>query len=196
MLVTLVRLDAAWQSGFDPSATANGSFVLTDGSTVGTPMMHGGGTFSIQESSSAKAIELPYDGGRLAMLVVVPNDLSAFEASLTLPSYEAIVAGLTPSPSGLTLPKFTFLNSFSMLKTLNELGLMLPGSAQWEIFHAAQIDVSESGTVASAQTTTSHTPSAAPAPFVVDHPFVFFIRDQKTGSILFMGRVADPTKTA
>jgi serpin B len=195
-LVTLVNFDAAWQSPFVASNTQPGPFTTQAGGTVTVPFMSQTATFSF-ESSGTPAIELPYGGGRLSMLIALPDDLATFEASLTPSTIAGLLAGLAPTNVQLSLPKFSFTDGWSVLGLLQQLGLELSGGGTWEIFHSAEIQVSETGTQATAVTTTSHSPSAiaASTPFAVNKPFVYFILDQTTGTVLFIGRIVDPTQT-
>jgi serpin B len=77
---------------------------------------------------------------------------------------------------------------------MQAIGLPLD-SGHWQIWHAAELKLDEAGTIAAAQTTTSHTPASVQqsVPFAVDRPFAFFIRDRASGTILFGGHVIDPT---
>jgi serpin B len=131
------------------------------------------------------------------MLIALPDDLATFEASLTPSTIAGLLAGLAPTNVQLSLPKFSFTDGWSVLGLLQQLGLELSGGGTWEIFHSAEIQVSETGTQATAVTTTSHSPSAiaASTPFAVNKPFVYFILDQTTGTVLFIGRIVDPTQT-
>jgi serpin B len=192
-LVSIVHVDAAWKTAFDASATAPAAFHRLDGSTVAAPTMSLTESFAIA-TTSPRAIELPYDGDSLSMLIVVPDDLTSFENALGPTTVSDIVARLTTQNTALALPKFSFRTAVSVLEAMQSMGLPLD-SGHWHIFHAAKIQVDESGAVATGSTTTSHTPSAVlqPVPFAVDRPFVFFIRDRASGSLLFMGRVTDPT---
>jgi serpin B len=193
-LVSLVNFDAAWASAFDPNATHDATFTRADGSTVSVPTMNQTEPLRVLTTGATPAVEIPYDGGRLAMLVVVPQDLATFEASFGPSTIDTLEASLQPASVDLTLPKLSYSASVSLLPVLETMGLTLGGGGIWQVSHVAEIKVSEAGTQASATNTTSHSPSAAaPAtPFAVDRPYVFFIRDTTTGTVLFVGRIADP----
>jgi serpin B len=192
-LVSIVHLDAAWGTSFDPAKTKPADFHRPDGSVVSAPTMSLTTQLPIA-TSSPRAVELPYDGDALSMLIVVPDDLAAFEGAIGPSTVSDIEARLTTQDTALALPKFSYQYGASVLAAMQSMGLPLD-SGHWQVFHSSRIQVDESGAMATSSTVTSHTPSSVqvPTPFVVDHPFVFFIRDRATGSVLFVGRVADPT---
>jgi serpin B len=195
-LATLVNFDAAWASPFVASSTQPAPFTTLAGGAVTVPFMNQTATFSVQ-TSGTPAIQLPYDGGRLSMLIAVPDDLPTFEAGLGPNTIAGLLSGLAPTNVHLSLPKFSFTDGWSVLAILQQMGVQMSGGGEWQIFHSAEIQVSETGTQATAVTTTSHSPSAVATstPFTVNKPFVYFILDQTTGTVLFIGRVADPTQT-
>jgi serpin B len=192
-LVSDVHLDAAWKTRFDATATAPANFNRLDGTTVSAPTMSLTTDLAIA-TNSPRAVELPYDGDALSMLIVVPDDLAAFESSIGPSTVSDVLARLTLQNTELALPRFSYQKGLSVLPAMQAMGLPLD-SGHWQIFHSSKIQVDESGATATSATTTSHTPSSAqlPTPFAVDRPFVFFIRDRATGALLFIGRVADPT---
>jgi serpin B len=192
-LVSVVHLDAAWKTSFDATATAPATFHRLDGSVVSAPTMSLTTELPVA-TTSPRAVELPYDGDALTMLIVVPDDLATFESTLGPSTVSDVVARLGTQNTALALPKFSFQKSLSVLSAMQAMGLPLD-SGHWQIFHSSKISVDESGAIATSSTVTSNTPSVVltPTPFAVDHPFVFFIRDRTTGSLLFIGRVADPT---
>ncbi|MHB1846616.1 MAG: serpin family protein [Deltaproteobacteria bacterium] len=191
-LATFVNFDAAWQTAFDPAATRSGSFTRADGSGVTVPFMSQAVTLPVSNGVD-EAVELPYDGGKLAMLVVVPQDLSTFEQSLDPSVLAGLLSGLAPQSVQLSLPKFSFRHGQDILPTLKAMGLTLGGGGEWEVFHAAEIQVSEQGTEAQASTVASHSPSAGPPALAIDRPFLFFILEPSTGTVLFIGRIEDPS---
>jgi serpin B len=195
-LATLLHLDAAWATGFDSSLTQPGPFKLADGKSVNVPIMNLEVTLPAQLTGATKAVELPYDGGRLAMLVVVPTDLATFESTLSPATLGAVISSLEMTDVQLGLPKFSLTYPWNVLEVLSNMGVKLTGGGMWAIAQTSEVDVSEVGTQATSTTVTSHGPTAVArgAPFTVDQPFDFFIRDQKTGSVLFAGRIADPSQ--
>jgi serpin B len=160
-----------------------------------------------------QAIELPYVGDTVSMLVLVPDagGFSEFEASLDDTQFNTILAGLQPRMVALSLPKFSFESEYSLKETLAEMGMPAafdPGQADFSgmdgtrllyignVFHKAFVAVDEKGTEAAAATAVVIELAAAPlGPEVVlnvDRPFIFFIRHNPTGTILFAGRLLEP----
>jgi serpin B len=152
------------------------------------------------------------------MVVLLPNDvagLAALEHSLTSANLEKWFAEYRAERQAIvTLPKFTMTQKFTLKETLEKLGMKLafePGAADFsgmtgkkdlwisDAIHKAFVDVNEEGTEAAAATglvfrATAMAHEPPPVTFRADHPFVFMIRDNKSGGILFMGRVTDPTQ--
>jgi len=214
VLVNAVYFNAAWLQPFDPHNTFDGRFNLLDGSTVTAPFM---GAHPIQlaavKGSGFVAVDLPYQDERLSMLVVVPDagTFAAFEASLDAAKLDGIVASLASQPVLLSLPRFRIETSKALAGLLQGLGMsaaFMPGQADFSgmdgttrlfiasVVHKAFIDVAEKGTEAAAATGVIMGGSAPTGLDVrADRPFLYFLRDQPTGAILFMGRVLDPTKS-
>jgi serpin B len=227
VLTDAVYFNAAWAQPFDKSATSDGDFRLRDGSTVRVPMMRQAGQFRVGSGSFARclvapcapmglgfrALELPYDGDQLAMLILLPDvqPLDHLEASLSPAALSTIVASLKMSRVVLQMPHWTFRSPTLSLKTsLTTLGM--PEAFDREradfsgmdgvrdlfvsdVVHQAFVAVDEGGTEAAAASGVIVGPTSMPpaaAPFVVDQPFVYLIRDIPTGTIVFMGRVVDP----
>jgi serpin B len=196
-LVNLVTFDAAWETAFDPAATRSGDFHRADGSTTPVDFMHAEASLAVS-TGDTPAIEIAYDGGSLSLVVMVPDDLASFEASLTGDQLSQVIARLQPAMVSLALPKFQLTTNLpKVLETLQQMGLPLD-SGHWGISHSAKINVSEKGTQAAAVTATSHTPSAVEpsTPFNVDRPFLFLVRDKGTGAIVFQGRIGDPGQSS
>ena len=227
VLTNAVYFNAAWAHPFDNSATSDGALRMRDGSVVRVPMMRQTGSFRVGSGSFARcvaapcapaglgfrAIELPYDGDQLAMLIVLPDvqPLDHLEASLSADTLAAIVASLAPGQVALQLPRWTFHSPALSLKTsLATLGMRqafiadqadlsgMDGARDLfvsDVVHKAFVAVDESGTEAAAATGVIVAPTAmpvAPTPFVVDQPFIYMIRDTPTGALVFVGRVVDP----
>jgi serpin B len=170
------------------------------------------------EDEYLQAIELPYSGKRMAMLVLLPRDSGSGATELTaqLDLLSELRAKLKPEPVIVNLPRFSFsqrqelkdelsaLSLSSMFTSLANLKGMSPVDGLYvsNFVHEARIDVDETGTEAAAasgvQVGTWSSDSSGGARyfyFVADHPFVFVILDRKTGLNLFVGRVMNPTVT-
>lgn len=211
VLTNAIYFNAAWEYPFDEDATDNGTFYLLKGEEVVVPMMRQTESFGYAEGDGYQAVELPYDGHELSMVILLPqaSQFEAFEASLDAQRVEAIVSRLEQRQIDLTMPKFEFESSFGLKETLAVMGMPLAFSADADfsgmtgnrdlfiadVVHKAFVSVDEAGTEAAAATAVVMQLTAVPATPVevsVDRPFVFFIRDIETGIILFVGRVLNP----
>jgi serpin B len=213
-LVNAIYLNAPWAIPFDPGATADAPFATADGSTMDVPMMRRDGSMAYAEGAGWRAVDLPYLGDRLAMLVVVPDDLARFEAGLDGATLDEIVGALESRQVSLALPAFGTESALMLDDALQALGMRAAFDAAdfsgitreaalfiAAVVHQANIDVDERGTEAAAATAVVMAESAAPVPDVelrVDRPFLFALRDLATGAVVFLGRVtapgpADPT---
>jgi serpin B len=215
VLTNAVYFNAAWKTPFDPTRTYDSSFTLLDGSNVTTKLMGADlpATLAMQGTDFV-AVSLPYADDRLSLLVVVPDEgrFSEVESSLDAPSLATLVAGLTSQQVILALPRFKIETGAALKDLLVALGMasaFVYGPADFSgmdgtrnlyisaVIHKAFIDVAEKGTEAAAATAVvMGSGSAAPTGLLVDadRPFLYFLRDQPTGAILFMGRVLDPSQ--
>jgi serpin B len=214
VLTNAIYFDAAWESTFKEEATHPGEFTCLDGAEVSVDMMHQSHDFLYGEGDGYQAVELPYDGRELAMVVLLPTEgrFAEFEESLGAEELSAILGGLAPNEVRLTMPRFKYESAFQLKDALSAMGMadaFVPGTADLsgmdgtrnlfiqQVVHKALVRVDEEGTEAAAATAVVVGMLAAPPQRVVemavDHPFIFLIRDLKTGTILFVGRVLDPT---
>ncbi len=214
VLTNAIYFDAAWESKFEESGTRPGEFTLLDGSKITVDMMHQSHAFPYASDEAYEAIELPYAGGELAMVILLPAEgrFPAFEQTLDTARLEATIEALQPTRVKLAMPKFHYESAFRLKETLGAMGLsdaFVPSVADFsgmdgtrdlflqEVVHKALVRVDEEGTEAAAATAVVVGLTSAPPPdeveVTVDRPFVFLIRDRKSGAILFLGRVLDPT---
>jgi serpin B len=212
VLVNAVFFKAAWASPFNPDATQPAAFHLVDGSTVEVPTMVLPGRFRSMRGEGYRALELPYAGGQLAMLILLPDEgkFPDVEARLDSALVSATVAKLQSGESLLRMPKFKFdwsaaklpgsllalgmVDAFSMAADFSgmdgDLDLFISA-----ILHKAFIVVDEAGTEAAASTAVIVSEKSLPLNIIdlqIDRPFFFLIRDNPTGTILFLGRVMNP----
>jgi serpin B len=212
VLTNAIYFNAAWADPFEESRTQDGPFYLLDGSQVTVPMMHHTASYGYAEGEGYQAVELPYDGMELSMVILLPaeGEFESFEGSLDAGRVDAIVNDLTYQEIALTMPKFEIESDFSLVEALAEMGMPLAFSMGadfsgmdgtrelyiGEVLHKAFITVDEAGTEAAAATAVEMQLKGAPMASVtvtVDRPFIFFIRDVETSAILFVGRVVDPS---
>ncbi len=213
VLVNAVYLKAPWQMPFDETQTKTLPFTRSDGSQVSVPTMGLGLAEATYASGSGwQAVELPYAGGSLAMTIVVPDDLAAFEGGLDAARFAQITAALKATDVILTLPRFKIEMKSDIAFALAAMGMPVAfdrNRADFsgittqvplyisKVVHQANISVDEKGTEASAATAVEIAATGAapgqPVTLHVDRPFVFAVRDTRTGAILFLGRVVDPS---
>ncbi len=208
VLTNAIYFSAAWQTPFDAANTQAGPFTTGGDAQVSVPMLHGSSMAGYGEGAGYKAGALPYDGGKLEMIVVVPDDLAAFESGLTAAKLAEITSSIAGSDLDLTMPKFTFSAPLQLDHALAALGMTdaftsaadfsgidgLHDLAISAVLHQGFVGVDEAGTEAAAATAVVIGPTSIPEhhTLVADRPFVFLIRDIPTGEILFLGRVVDP----
>ena len=210
VLVNAIYLKAAWLTPFDADATAPAAFTFLDGTTKDVPTMHVAAELSYADGTGWRAVELPYVGGSLAMMIVVPDDFATFTTSLDAATFAGIVAALSVREVTLGLPKFGTETKVDLGEVLAAMGMtdaFDPNRADFSgitsderlyisaVVHQANIDVDEKGTTAAAATAVVMRASAAPGTPVVlnvDRPFVFALRDVTTGAIVFLGQVTTP----
>ena len=212
VLTNAIYFNAAWQFPFNEDATTDGPFYLLDGGEVIVPMMTQTESFGYTRGNDYQAVELPYDGQELSMIILLPSDgqFENFESSMGYQRVTEIISSLAGQQVNLTIPKFEFESEFSLKKALTTMGMPVAFSADADfsgmtgdrdlaiddILHKAFVSVDEAGTEAAAATAVIMTLTAVPAPPVVvtvDRPFIFLIRDIETGTILFIGRVVNPS---
>ena len=210
VLTNAIYFNAAWQHPFQEAQTEDGIFYLLDGEETTVPMMKQTESFPYAQGEGYKALELPYEGGELSMVILLPKkgEFENFEETLDAESIEAVVEDMTSTSVALTMPKFSFDWDVSLKKMLSAMGMPLAfGDADFsgmtgdralfidDVIHKAFVSVDEEGTEAAAATAVvmREAMPASPVEFTVDRPFILLIRDRATGTILFVGRVMEPS---
>ena len=211
VLTNAIYFNAAWASQFEKGATQPGVFHLADGSEVKVPMMHQVERLNYMDGDKFEAVELPYDGQELSMLVVVPDagKFAEVEKTMDAAQVNSVIKNLNGRQIALSLPAFKLESEFSLKKALSGMGMPLAFSDSADfsgmvgrkdlyisaVIHKAFIQTDESGTEAAAATAVimrATAMPAAPLEVKIDRPFIFLIRDIKTGTVLFIGRVMNP----
>jgi len=211
VLTNAIYFNAAWENPFDEDMTADGPFHLIDGGQISVPMMKQTEAFGYTEGDGYQAVELQYDGNELSMVILLPeaDQFQAFEEGLQSQQVCDIMSDLQSTGVTLTMPQFEFDSEFSLKDTLAGMGMPIAfsGAADFsgmtgtldlqitEVLHKAFVSVDEAGTEATAATAVIVGESAMPGQpveVILDHPFIFLIRDIETGAILFVGRVMNP----
>ena len=215
VLVNAIYFRGFWEAKFDAEATRDAPFTLPGGETADVPMMHREDAFAYAETAAAQILELPYRGGDLSMVVVLPrakDGLPTLETSLSAAGLRAWTESLARARVSVHLPRFSITSQFSLADALEAMGMADAFSVRDADFsamtgdrdlfisavvHKAFVAVDEEGTEAAAATgvVMGLRSVAVPRPprvFRADHPFLFLIRHRPTGAILFLGRVNDP----
>jgi serpin B len=214
ILTNAIYFKALWDTPFDEHATAPADFQASDHDPVRVDMMKLTGRFRYLDEKTFQALELPYLGNGQAMVILLPktNDgLAELEASLSFTMLEGWLKKLSSHRVNVSLPRFKLTAELELKGALSELGMPLafqPRKADFAgitgtrdfaisaVVHKAFVEVQEKGTEAAAATgvvmkSAAMVPST-PAVFRADHPFFFLIRDTRTGSLLFLGRLVRP----
>jgi len=214
VLTNAIYFDAAWESKFKKEATRAGKFTLLDGREVTGDMMRQFERFGYAEGEGYQAVELPYDGRELSLVVLLPAEggFTEFEHSLSGERVDAILKGIDSREVRLTMPRFAYESALRLKEALSGMGMTdafvlgladlsgMDGTRDLfilDVVHKALVRVDEEGTEAAAATAVMVAGSEAPfdelIELTIDRPFIFLIRDINTGAILFLGRVLDPT---
>jgi serpin B len=212
VLTNAIYFNGKWLLQFDPGLTYDGDFTLLDGGDVVVPMMSQEADFRYGEGDGYQAVALPYRGANMSMIFVLPEleRYEEVEGALSADFLNDVIDGLEVQYVDLTVPKFTFESEFGLSQTLAEMGMadafgeaadfsgMTGGRDLFisDVIHKAFVAVDEEGTEAAAATAVVMAEMAMmPREAVemrLDHPFLFFIRDDDSGTILFAGRVLNP----
>jgi len=213
VLTNAIYFNAAWANPFEKSATQPDVFRLADGSDVKSLMMHQTERLNYMSGDNFQAVELPYDGNELSMMIIVPDAgrFADVEKATDAARVNSVIKNLGPRQIALSMPLFKFDSSFGLKKTLAAMGMPVAFDAEADfsgmtgrkdlyisdVIHKAFIATDEAGTEAAAATAVIMRATAMPASptqLKIDRPFIFLIRDTKTGTVLFIGRVMDPNK--
>lgn len=211
VLVNAVYFNASWSSPFEPSLTAAKDFHTLEGSVKSVPFMKQNALPTrAAEVNGVEILELPYDGGELSMLVMMPpaGAFASFEAALDAATVESYIAALQGVHLNLEFPKFEVRTSANLGAPLSDLGLGVAFSdgadfsgittqerlAITDVVHQSFVKVNEAGTEAAAATGVVFGPTSVPQTrdVKVDRPFVFAVLDRATNSLVFLGRITSP----
>ena len=214
VLTNAMYFKGDWASQFKKDQTHDEDFTVSSARKVKVPMIRQKHSFRYARAGALQVLELPYQGDELSMLVLLPaaaDGLDDREKSLSASRIADLQARIWSQEVTVYLPKFRLEASFSLEETLEGLGMKLPFTAAADfsgmdgrqdlhlaaVVHKAFVEVNEKGTKAAAATGNflafkASRPQKQPIVFRADHPFAFMICDNRDGSILFLGRVADP----
>jgi len=214
VLTNAIYFKGTWVWEFDPKDTREMDFKITPTEVVRVPMMYmrpEKARFNYADLEDLQILELPYKGGKISMLILLPKeDLDSIEP-ITIEKLEEWKSQMKETKlDEIYLPKFEFKTKYNLEENLKALGMStafnpygadfsgMTGSRELFIdfvIHQAYIKVDEKGTEAAAATAVGVGITAVQGNiFRADHPFIFIIQERETGHILFMGRVVDPTR--
>jgi serine protease inhibitor len=222
VLVNAIYFLGDWNRPFERYATRLAPFFLNASERKDVPTMNQENQLRIGQRDGVTAVEIPYKGGEMSMLLLVPDEiggLSAVEKTLDANKLEALTSAMKAEVIWLSLPKFEVNpgESLALGEDLKTLGMPLAFDLQQadftgianppsrndrlvlsEVFHKAFVRVDEKGTEAAAATAggipTGANAENLPRLVKVDRPFLFLIRDNASGLVLFLGRVSDPSR--
>lgn len=221
VLTNAIYFKGDWLIAFDESKTENATFYLPDGSSIKTPMMQfhenilRENKFYYAETHDIQALKLLYSGEDVSMIFLLPKGgaggIGWLQNNITYSKFEELQGKFERVKMGeIKIPKFEFETEYvdEFVKALQDLGMktaFILGEANFsgmdgtrdlfisEAVHKAYVKVDEKGTEAAAVTMVAVVTIYIPEPsFVADHPFMFVIKDEKTGAVLFIGSVSNP----
>jgi serine protease inhibitor len=214
-LINAVYFKGDWTVPFKKSATKDEPFTLANGEQKNLPTMRRNGSFSYYENEQFQAVNLPYGSGRWSMYIFLPRgkaNLADFSTTLTEKNWQTWMQGFRVQSGYVQLPKFKTEFGTDLKASLTALGMgqaFDPYNADFsnltkdrpmvisQVKHKTFVEVNESGTEAAAATSVIVVPTSArilgqPFKMIVDRPFFCAIRDNETGTVLFMGHIQNP----
>jgi serpin B len=216
VLTNAIYFKGSWATPFKKELTKDEPFHLAaDDKTATVPMMHRSGAYAYAEDDAAQVLEMPYAKDEVSLVIVLPrkaDGLATVEKGMDAKWLADATKRLAKRDTvQVALPRFKMTAEFRLSKVLARLGMPLAFDASKadfsgmsteqrlvidEVIHKAFVDVNEEGTEAAAATAVTMRAMAmrptTPVVFRADHPFMFFIRDTRSGTILFMGKVMNP----
>lgn len=215
VLTNAIYFKGDWQTAFPKKDTRKEDFHVTRDKTTSVDMMHLTSRFGYYEEEAFQALSMPYQGDAVSLVALLPKEdksLSSLEESLSAEKMASLVQGMKPTKVIVSFPRFKLTVSFQLADVLAKLGMPtafdvlradfsgMTGSRDLfisRVVHKAFVDVNEEGTEAAAATgvvmATRAVLNPKPDPvFQADRPFLFALRDNRTGTLLFLGRVRNP----
>jgi serpin B len=207
VLTNTVYFNAAWKTKFTEGQTRELPFRKLDGSSAAVDMMHARLSVPYAEGVDYRAVALPYANDALVMIAVLPDEgkFAAVERAFDAREFDALEARWQTTSASVGFPKLDYKTPLSLKKALMALGMVAPftdadfsgmtsrSPAIEEVIHEAVIKVFEGGTIAAAATAVILGESADAQSISFDRPFLYYVYDRPTGTILFVGRVLDPS---
>ena len=213
LLINAIYFKGKWKSQFDKSKTVEMPFYKYGGNQVDVPTMKQKSDFRVYEGNGFVVAEFPYGQGNFVMDIIIPNDQGGFNSTLAMVSdenYTSWINQMSKRETDLSFPRFKYGFKKKLKDILSDMGMGIAFSDDADfsnindmydllindVAHQSFIETNEEGTEAAAATVVEiGVTSMPPAPLVLklDHPFIYIIREISTNTIIFMGRVADPS---
>jgi serpin B len=216
-LVNTVYFKAPWANEFSDNYTRAGDFTVSADETIDAEMMRQNESFNYVANDTAALLEMPYEGGEVSMVIILPNEVDGLgdtRAWLSEGNLDEALESMESEYIAVSIPKFKMATDLKLGEILAAMGLedafsdtaadfsgMSPDAVDDglhidKVLHQAVIDVNEDGTEAAAATVVimgvRGVPPTPQVSFTADHPFLFVIRHNATGEILFAGQVVRP----
>ncbi|GAB4015680.1 serpin family protein [Spirosoma koreense] len=212
-LLNALYFKGSWKTQFDPAKTVDAPFKLVSGGTTNVRMMRLNANLKRAYRSTYQAIELPYGSDKFSMTVLLPSETTTADAlinGLTSAEWAQLQKDMTLSNVDFGLPKFTLTYEILLNKALSDMGMPTAFTDRADFSKISTqtgltlsfvkqntfVAIDEQGTEAAAVTTGGVSTTSMPQATLCDRPFVFVIHEKTTGTILFVGKIADPGKTS
>jgi serpin B len=216
VMANAIYFKGRWVSPFPKAHTREGQFFLEQGGATSVPFMRQEVAIPYARTATYEAVQLPYQGNRVSMVIVLPNpgkSLRDVEAVFSPSMLRECLSAMRVCRLHVFLPRFTLTWAADLSRDLVALGMRLAFTVDADfsaingvaprddealyigaVLHKAFVDVNEEGTEAAAATVVIMTALGLPPTFRADRPFLFVIIEKQSGAILFVGRVADPRR--
>ena len=215
-LINAIYFKGTWTVEFDKAKTREDQFTTLAGKQKRHPMMHQSGKYRYFEGQGFQAISLPYGGGQVSMYLFLPAAVSSlveFQKNLSAANWDSWMREFAVTDGEIAVPRFKVEYEITMNDALKALGMGIAFDANRadlsgiietsekafisEVKHKTFVEVNEEGTVAAAATSVTASVTSVMQPrkpfrMIVDRPFFCAIRDNETGTLLFMGSITDP----
>lgn len=212
-LINAIYFKGSWTDRFDSKSTADDVFRLSDGETTPIKMMNRQGSYGYTSTGAFEAVDLPYGNGAFSMTVLLPTEgteLDELVTTMDANRWQEMTAALRPRDLHLSLPRFRIEYKEELNDALKALGMnsgFTPGAADFSrmsstagrqlvisrVVQKSFVEVNEEGTEATAATSVEIVETSMPPGVRIDRPFLFAIRERFSGTILFMGKIVDPS---